>query len=142
MVYRQNRPNFAFHAKQMSGEAVSAAPAEALWREMNSISGENGYYYLDALWKARGCIDELTGGSGLRRGRRDPHEIAVGDAIDFWRAVAVETKLPGSAALELELRPEADGHTRIVATALTMLRRRPTTTFFDHAWHPYEKHSA
>jgi hypothetical protein len=26
-------------------------------------------------------------------------------------------KLPGSAALELELRPEADGHTRIVATA-------------------------
>ena len=127
MVYRQNRPDFAFYAKQMSGEAVSAAPAEALWREVASIGGENGYYYLDALWKARGCVDKLTGGTGLRRGRRDPHEIAVGDAIDFWRVVAVEPcrrltliaemKLPGSAALELELRPESKGLTRIVATA-------------------------
>ena len=126
MVYRQNRPDFAFYAKQMSGEAVTAAPADALWREVASIGGENGYYYLDALWKARGCVDELTGGTGLRRGRRDPHEIAVGDAIDFWRVVAVEPlrrltliaemKLPGSAALELELRPEADGRTRILAT--------------------------
>jgi len=67
----------------MSGEAVSAAPADALWREVAAIGGENGYYYLDGLWKARGCVDELTGGMGLRRGRRDPHEIEDGDAIDF-----------------------------------------------------------
>ena len=63
----------------------------------------------------------------LRRGRRDPHEITVGDAIDFWRVVAVEPwrrltliaemKLPGSAALEFELRPAAEGRTRIIATA-------------------------
>jgi hypothetical protein len=126
MVYRQNRPDFAFYAKQMSGEAVSEAPIAALWREVTSIGGENGYYYLDALWKARGCVDALTGGTGLRRGRRDPHDVAVEDAIDFWRVVAVEPqrrltliaemKLPGSAALEIELRPEADGRTRIVAT--------------------------
>jgi hypothetical protein len=127
MVYRQNRPDFAFYAKQMSGDAVSSAPVEALWREVAAIGGENGYYFLDALWRARGCLDELTGGTGLTRGRRDTQEIAVGDAIDFWRVVAVERsrrltliaemKLPGSAALELELRPEADGRTRIVATA-------------------------
>ena len=94
---------------------------------MAAIGGENGYYFLDALWKARGCLDELTGGTGLSRGRRDPHEIAVGDAIDFWRVVAVEPgrrltliaemKLPGAAALEIELRPEEDGRTRVVATA-------------------------
>ena len=126
MMYRQNRPDFAFYAKQMSGEAVSGASADALWREVASIGGENGYYFLDALWKARGCADELTGGTGMRRGRRDPHEIAVGDAIDFWRVAAVEPgrrltliaemKLPGSAALEFELRPEAEGRTRILAT--------------------------
>jgi hypothetical protein len=52
----------------MSGEAVSTAPIEALWREVTSIGGENGYYYLDALWKARGCVDELTGGTGLSAG--------------------------------------------------------------------------
>jgi hypothetical protein len=91
MVYRQNRPDFAFYAKQMSGAAMSDAPAEALWREVASIGGDNGYYYLDALWKVRGCVDVLTGGTGLRRGRRDPHDIAVKDAIDFWRVVAVKT---------------------------------------------------
>jgi hypothetical protein len=127
MIYRQNRPDFAFYAKQMSGEALTAAPAEAVWREVAAIGGENGYYFLDALWKARGCFDELTGGTGLTRGRRDPSAIAVGDAIDFWRVVAVEPgrrltllaemKLPGSAALEIELRPEDAGRTRVVATA-------------------------
>jgi hypothetical protein len=126
MLYRQNRPDFAFYAKQMSGEAVSVASPEALWHEVASIGGENGYYFLDALWKARGCVDALTGGTGLSRGRWHPHEVTIGDAIDFWRVVAVETgrrltliaemKLPGSAALELELRPEADGRTRVVAT--------------------------
>ena len=57
-----------------------------------SIGGENGYYFLDARWKARGCVDEFTGGTGLTRGRRDPHEIAVGDVIDFWRVVTVEPR--------------------------------------------------
>ncbi len=127
MVYRRNRPDFAFfYGKQMSGMAVTAAPAAAIWREVAAIGGENGYYFLDALWKARGCMDRLTGGTGLSRGRRDPREIAVGDAIDFWRVVAAEPerrltliaemKLPGAAALEFELRPEGEGRTRIVVT--------------------------
>jgi uncharacterized protein YbjT (DUF2867 family) len=127
MTFRQNRPDFAFYAKQMSAEAVTAAPAEAVWREVSSIGGENGYYYLDVLWRVRAGLDQLTGGTGLSRGRRDPHDIAVGDAIDFWRVVAVEPgrrltllaemKMPGSAALEFELRPEADARTRIVVTS-------------------------
>ena len=106
---------------------MAAVPAESVWREVASIGGENGYYFLDALWNVRGRVDELAGGVGLRRGRRDPHEIEVGDTIDFWRVVAVEPgrrltllaemKLPGAAALDLEVRPEAKGHTRIVVTA-------------------------
>jgi hypothetical protein len=127
MLYRRDRPDFAFYAKQMSGEAVAAAPADAVWREVAAIGGDNGYYFLDAAWRVRGCIDELAGGVGLRRGRRDPHDVAVGDTIDFWRVVAVEPgrrltllaemKLPGSAALDLEVRPEGPGRTRIVVTA-------------------------
>ncbi len=126
MVYRRNRPDFAFYAKQMRGQAVTAAPVEAVWREVAAVGGENGYYFLDALWKLRGQLDLLTGGTGMRRGRRDPHDVAVGDAIDFWRVVAVEPgrrltlvaemKLPGSAALEFELRSDDDGRTRIVVT--------------------------
>ncbi len=126
MLYRRNRPDFAFYAKQRQGEAVSAAPAEAVWRQVASIGGDNGYYFLDALWRLRGGLDELAGGSGLRRGRVDPHNVAVGDTIDFWRVVAfepgqrltllAEMKLPGSAALDLEVRPEGPGRTRIVVT--------------------------
>ena len=127
MLYRRDRPDFAFYAKQMQAEAVAAAPPEAVWAEVASIGGDNGYYFLDAAWRLRGCVDELVGGVGLRRGRRDPHDVEVSDAIDFWRVVAVEPgrrltllaemKLPGSAALDLEIRPEAPGRTRIVVTA-------------------------
>ena len=127
LVYRRNRPDFAFYAKRMSSEALTAAPAAAVWREIAAIGGENGYYFLDALWQARGCVDRLTGGTGLSRGRRDPQAIAVGDAIDFWRVAAVEPgrrltliaemKLPGSAALEFELLPDEQDRTRILVTA-------------------------
>jgi hypothetical protein len=126
MVFRQNRPDFAFYAKQMRGTAVTHAPADAVWREVTAIGGENGYYFLDALWRIRGCADQLAGGVGLRRGRRDPDHVAVGDEIDFWRVIAVEPgrrltllaemKLPGAAALDFELSPEAHGRTRIVVT--------------------------
>ncbi len=127
MVYRRNRPDFAFYAKQMRVEALSDASIEALWREVASIGGANGYYFLDALWQLRGCVDEMVGGAGMRRGRRDSNEVAVGDAIDFWRVVAVEPgrrltliaemRLPGAAALEIELSPEPGARVRIALTA-------------------------
>jgi hypothetical protein len=31
-----------------------------------------------------------VGGVGLRRGRRDPHALVAGDALDFWRVESVE----------------------------------------------------
>ena len=127
MLHRQNRPEFAFYAKQMHGEALAAASPAAVWREVVSIGGENGYYFLDVLWKVRAGFDAMLGGSGLSRGRRDPHDLAVGDAVDFWRVVALEPerrltlvaemKLPGSAVLEFEIRRHDDAHTRIVVTA-------------------------
>jgi hypothetical protein len=127
MLYRQNRPDFAFYAKRMHGEAVAAASAASVWNEVVSIGGENGYYYLDLLWAVRGRLDLLAGGTGMSRGRRDPHELAVGDAVDFWRVVALEPgrrltllaemKLPGSAALGFEVVPIDKGHSRVVITA-------------------------
>ncbi len=94
------------------------------WRVVSAVGGENGYYFLDGLWALRGMLDRLAGGTGLAR--RDPQEVAVGDAIDFWRVIAVEPgkrltllaemKMPGSATLEFELHPEGPGRTRIVVT--------------------------
>jgi hypothetical protein len=67
----------------------------------------------------RGFIDLLVGGVGMRRGRRDPEELQVGDALDFWRVEAyepdrrlrlsAEMKLPGRAWLELEVKPAGSG---------------------------------
>jgi len=79
-----------------------------------SIGGENGWYYGTFLWKIRGFIDQLYGGTGLRRGRRSPTELLNGDALDFWRVIYAEKKkqklllyaemkLPGEAWLEFKI---------------------------------------
>lgn len=127
MVHRQQRPDFAFYGKRMAGAAVSSASVAAVWREVAAIGGDNGYYFLDRLWRTRACIDELTGGTGMRRGRRDPQDIAIGDTIDFWRVVDVapnrrltllaEMQMPGAATLEIELEENAPARTRIIVTA-------------------------
>lgn len=127
MLYRRNRPDFAFYAKHMSGAAVAAAPAEALWDVVRSIGGSNGYYFLDALWTLRARLDEFAGGSGMTRGRRDPKELEVGDTVDFWRVAALEPghrltllaemKMPGSASLAFEVSALGERRSRVVATA-------------------------
>lgn len=127
MLYRQNRPDFAFYAKHMHGEAVAEAPIAAVWPVVEAIGGRHGYYFLDVLWALRGWLDKASGGSGLTRGRRDPDHLALGDTIDFWRVVALEPgrrltllaemKLPGSAALEIALDELALARTRVRVTA-------------------------
>jgi uncharacterized protein YbjT (DUF2867 family) len=127
MLYRKNRPDFAFYAKHMHGEAVAAAPASVVWPLVEGIGGRHGYYFLDSLWALRGWLDRASGGWGLTRGRRDPDRLAPGDTIDFWRVVALEPgrrltllaemKLPGSAALEIALHEEAPDRTRIRISA-------------------------
>ena len=80
--------------------AVVAASPEAVWDVVESIGGDNGWYSLPWAWEVRGAFDRLIGGPGLRRGRRDPQELLVGEACDFWR---VEEVVPGSL---LRLRAE------------------------------------
>jgi uncharacterized protein YbjT (DUF2867 family) len=99
---------------------VDAEPA-ALWRVIEGIGGETGWYSFRAGWALRGLLDRLVGGVGLRRGRRDPRRLLVGDALDFWRVEAItpgsllrlraEMKLPGLAWLELSVRRDAGGRT-------------------------------
>lgn len=95
------------------------APAEAAFAVIERIGGLTGWYYGNYLWKARGWLDLLAGGVGLRRGRRDPARLRVGDCVDFWRVealepgrrvrLAAEMRLPGRAWLEFEVKPEGEG---------------------------------
>ena len=103
------------------------APPRNVFRVIRRIGGATGWYYGNWLWQMRGWCDLLVGGIGLRRGRRDPEELRVGDAVDFWRVEAVEInrrlrfvaemKLPGRAWLEYTLEPHG-GRTRITQHAI------------------------
>ncbi len=104
---------------------IEAKPEE-VWPVVAALGGETGWYYGDWLWRLRGFMDRVVGGVGLRRGRRHPTEIRVGDALDFWRVLQLEPgrrlrllaemKTPGEALLDFELRPVGpDGeHTEII----------------------------
>lgn len=101
--------------------------ADEAFAPIRRIGGATGWYAYDWLWRLRGFLDLLVGGVGVRRGRPDPEELCVGDALDFWRVEAyepgrllrlhAEMKLPGRAWLEFEVLPSAGGAT-IRQTAL------------------------
>ncbi|MEV0649061.1 SDR family oxidoreductase [Phytomonospora sp. NPDC050363] len=98
--------------------AVNASP-EALWDVIESVGGERGWYSFPLAWAVRGWLDRAVGGVGLRRGRRDPRRLRLGEALDFWRVEEIvpgellrlraEMRLPGRAWLEMRVRPHRDG---------------------------------
>lgn len=88
--------------------------AELTINKIWAIGGKNGWYYCNWLWEIRGFMDQLVGGVGMRRGRRNATDISAGDTLDFWRVLIAnkdekrlllfaEMKLPGEAWLEFKL---------------------------------------
>ena len=101
-------------------ETITDATPESIWKCIESIGGDTGWYGADFLWWARGVIDRIFGGVGLRRGRRDPEHLRIGDSLDFWRVEEIipgkklklyaEMILPGKAWLEFRLEDvDVDG---------------------------------
>jgi uncharacterized protein YbjT (DUF2867 family) len=105
---------------------VACGPEQA-FGPIRRIGGDAGWYFGNGLWRIRGWLDLLIGGPGLRRGRRDPEALRVGDALDFWRVeafespnvlrLAAEMRLPGRAWLQFEVEPTGAG-ARIRQTAI------------------------
>ncbi|TVP44566.1 MAG: SDR family oxidoreductase [Gemmatimonadales bacterium] len=103
------------------------APPEAVFQAFASLGGNRGWLVWNTAWWARGILDQLFGGPGIRRGRRHPTELQQGEAVDFWRVEAIEPgsllrlraemRVPGRAWLQWEAVPEAGG-TRLVQSAL------------------------
>ena len=104
-----------------------AAPAREVYRIFTGVGAERGWYFANWAWRLRGMIDRMLGGVGLRRGRRHPDELRIGDALDFWRVedlqegrsvrLRAEMKLPGRAWLQYEVREDADGSSQLEQTA-------------------------
>jgi hypothetical protein len=97
---------------------VAAVPGKT-YAAAAAIGGDTGWFDGNWLWRLRGAMDKLVGGPGLRRGRRDQHDLVTGDALDFWRVTNVvpgrtielraEMKLPGIATLTIQVDPEGAG---------------------------------
>lgn len=95
------------------------ASAPEVWKVIEGIGGDNGWYSFPIAWAVRGWVDKIVGGVGLRRGRRNAAHLNVGDALDFWRVEEIdrgrflrlraEMKLPGGAWLELSVTPDSEG---------------------------------
>lgn len=113
-------------------EELVDADITRVWDVVEGIGGEHGWYSANWMWRLRGLADRVVGGVGLRRGRRDPNRLRVGDALDFWRVEAheppvllrlrAEMKLPGLAWIEWHLEPRG--------AEQTLLRQR--AVFFPH----------
>ena len=101
---------------------------EDVFRIYTGLGGDNGWLYMNWAWQIRGWIDRLLGGSGLRRGRRDPIHLRVGDAVDFWRVedirvpsmlrLRAEMILPGNAWLQYESGQTPEGDILLLQTAI------------------------
>lgn len=102
------------------------APPSQVFDAICTLGGEEGWPVGNFLWQLRGIMDRMFGGVGMRRGRRHPRELRVGDPLDFWRVEALEAphllrlraemKLPGRAWLQFEVLPDRGG-SRVEQTA-------------------------
>jgi hypothetical protein len=90
-------------------------PVEEVQKRVWSLGGKTGWLTMDWAWKARGFLDKLVGGIGLRRGRTHPTQLKAGDALDFWRVLLADEK--NRRLLEFEIIPrETGGDLRQTAT--------------------------
>jgi uncharacterized protein YbjT (DUF2867 family)/uncharacterized protein YndB with AHSA1/START domain len=104
------------------------APPERVFDVFTGLGGDRGWPGFSWLWRIRGVLDRLVGGPGLSRGRRDPDEVRVGDALDFWRVEDVEPgrrlrlraemRVPGEAWLEWTVEPRGEHGSRLVQRSL------------------------
>jgi uncharacterized protein YbjT (DUF2867 family) len=119
----QERPlawgGLTFGRRLVASRAVHVAePVDRAFAPIQRIGGDTGWYAANWFWRARGILDTLRGGVGLRRGRRDPYDLRGGDTIDFWRVerveadhlllLAAEMKIPGRLWLQFEVDPSAE----------------------------------
>jgi len=127
-------------------QALLDLKPEAVYRSYMGIGGTRGWLYMDWAWAIRGWIDKAVGGVGLRRGRRHPDEVHIGESLDFWRVEEVEPnrllrlraemKLPGKAWLEFKSEPK-DGKTLFTVTAYFASRGLSGFLYWYAMWLPH-----
>ncbi|WP_087016028.1 DUF2867 domain-containing protein [Thaumasiovibrio subtropicus] len=109
---------YGYYPKNAGFSHTTHASAEQLWRIVNQLGEEPGYFYANALWRIREWMDYAIGGSARKRQRTAKNQLAIGDYIDSWKVIAVEEnrflsllfgmKAPGLGRLEFTISDEGD----------------------------------
>ncbi len=125
----------------------SRASVAQLYAVVASLGGDTGWLAWNWAWEARGLLDRLVGGPGLRRGRRDAKVLLPGEAVDFWRVevsdpprrlrLRAEMKVPGQAWLQWELAPTATGS--VLAQTAIFAPRGLAGALYWHLLYPIHK---
>ena len=112
------RPEYSFYSKQESGDRLSAASPADIWSVICQVGKDGDFFYAQVQWWLRRAMDWMVGGPSLRRRRRHPTELRMGDVIDSWRVIALEPerrltllmemKAPGAGVLEFDIDDEGE----------------------------------
>ena len=107
------QPGYSYYPKQAGYTLKTTVSAQSLWQQIQLIGTQEGYFFANILWRIREGIDHLVGGNSLRRYRRDPNTLALGDRIDSWKVIAINEntflsllfgmKAPGLGRLEFNI---------------------------------------
>jgi hypothetical protein len=127
---------------------ILKASPEEIWAPLSKIGGKTGWYGSNFLWRMRSLMDRMTGGIGLRRGRRDPEDLKAGDAVDFFRVLSAspaknlqllaEMKFPGEAVLEFEIIP-IDGERTELRQITRYVPRGLSGLIYWYALYPFHE---
>lgn len=107
------QPGYGYYPKQAGYKLKTTVTAQSLWQQIQLIGTQEGYFFANVLWRIREWMDHLAGGDSLRRYRRDPNTLALGDSIDSWKVIAIKEnaflsllfgmKAPGLGRLEFNI---------------------------------------
>jgi uncharacterized protein YbjT (DUF2867 family) len=118
----------------MGFRIVVGTDIESVWRVVEGIGGEKGYFGNRLLWLVRGALDAFAGGPGLKQDRRDARQLEKGEVFHFWRVAHLQRphrlvlesrmKAPGDALMVFDLR-SLSGSTELVLQSVFLSRGLP-----------------
>jgi len=124
---REFHAEYSFYSKRAGAHAYTEASADNLWRVVCCFGQDGDFFYARFLWWLRRGLDWIAGGPSMRRKRRHPDDLQVGDVVDSWRVISIqpgkqltmlmEMKVPGAGVLEFDIDDSGDGQRSITVTA-------------------------
>jgi uncharacterized protein YbjT (DUF2867 family) len=112
------KPGYGYYSKHAGYTLKTSAKSEELWEKIQLIGTQDGYFFANILWRIREWIDYLVGGNSLKRYRRDPNKLALGDRVDSWKVISLKDneflsllfgmKAPGLGRLEFTIVDKGD----------------------------------